>query len=64
MKVPEIVSSGFEEYWTQKIEGKVREIVERDSKDLKTMVRLDLKRLESLMAGSFDHNKSIQSIES
>lgn len=28
------------------------------------MVRLDLKRLESLMLNSFEHNKSIQSLES
>lgn len=62
--VPELISSGFDETWTSKIESRVKDIVERDSKDLKTMVRLDLKRLESLMLNSFEHNKSIQSAES
>lgn len=61
--VPELISSGFNETWTSKIEGRVKEIVEKDSKDLKNMVRLDLKRLESLMLNSFEHNKSIQSLE-
>jgi len=62
--VPELISSSFNETWTSKIEGRVKEIVEKDSKDLKNMVRLDLKRLESLMLNSFEHNKSIQSLES
>ena len=62
--VPELISTGFDETWTSKIEGRVKDIVEKDSKDLKTMVRLDLKRLESLMLNSFEHNKSIQSLES
>jgi hypothetical protein len=64
VKVPEVVSGAFEDSWIGKIETRVKEIVEKDSKDLKAMIRLDLKRLESLMLNSFEHNKSILSIES
>jgi hypothetical protein len=40
--------------WGGQIEARVREIVEKDSSELKKMVRMDLKRLETLMVNTFE----------
>ncbi len=40
--------------WTLHYEGKVKQLIERDSAELKAMVRQDLKRLETLMITSFE----------
>lgn len=44
--------------WSEKIEQRVKFLIDRDSAELKQMVREDLKRLESLMLSSFDPSKS------
>jgi hypothetical protein len=44
----------MENMWTLHYEGKVKQLIERDSAELKAMVRQDLKRLENLMITSFE----------
>lgn len=56
--VQRIFPSILDSFWPDKIEQRVKQLIDRDSADLKQMVRDDLKRLESLMLSSFDPSKS------
>jgi hypothetical protein len=48
------VKREMENMWTLHYEGKVKQLIDRDSAELKAMVRQDLKRLETLMVSSFE----------
>ena len=56
--VKRIFPSILDAFLPDKIESRVKYLIDRDSADLKQMVRDDLKRLESLMLTSFDPSKS------
>jgi hypothetical protein len=46
------VKREMENLWTLHYESQVKQLIERDSSELKAMVRQDLKRLETLMMSS------------